>query len=131
MSDDYRQGLISAEQKSQEEYDKAILTLSGSALGLSFIVIQDIVGARAPVDVWAIIAAWGSWAASITTVILSYYLSRTALRKAIAQTDANDFSGGVGGLASKATEVCNISSGVFFIIGVVCLITFTVKNFGT
>ncbi|WP_134984071.1 hypothetical protein [Xanthomonas axonopodis] len=41
---EYRQWLVVAEQKAQEDYDKTVLTLSGGALGISFAFVKDIVG---------------------------------------------------------------------------------------
>ncbi len=40
----YRQHLVDAEQQMQAEYDKAVLVLSGGAIGLSMTFLKDIVG---------------------------------------------------------------------------------------
>ena len=37
----YRAQLVALEQKFQEAYDKAVLILSGGALGLSLVVVKD------------------------------------------------------------------------------------------
>ena len=42
----YRDFLIAAEQKSQEDYDKTVIALSGGALGISFAFATDIVGGQ-------------------------------------------------------------------------------------
>jgi hypothetical protein len=130
-NEEYRNALIAAEQKSQDDYDKTIVTLSGGALGISVVFIKDIIGNSDPVSVWAVITAWSLWAASITSVVISYYLSREALRTTILQTDNNDFSGGVGGCSAKATQVFNAISGILFVVGIVFLIIFTANNLGT
>lgn len=129
MNDEYRKELIAAEQEAQGSYDRAIASFSASALGLSFIVIEDLAG-DSPVMVWAVIAAWSCWSGSIASVITSYFLSSRALRKAILQTDSNDFSEGVGGFSAVATQFFNLLSGVLFIGGIIFLIIFTVNNFG-
>lgn len=130
-NEEYRNALIAAEQKSQDDYDKTIVTLSGGALGISVVFIKDIIGSTDPISVWAVITAWSLWAASITSVVISYYLSREALRATILQTDKNDFSGGVGGCAAKATQIFNAISGILFVVGIVFLIIFTANNLGT
>lgn len=42
--DEWREHLVSAEQKSQEDLDKALLSLSGGALGVSLIFLKDVIG---------------------------------------------------------------------------------------
>ena len=130
MDDEYRNGLIAAEQKSQDDYDKTIVSLSGGALGISILFIENIIGNKEPELIWTVITAWSLWAASLGSVVVSYFLSRVALRKAIHQTDEGDFSDGVGGWASKATQVTNVLSGLLFIAGIVFLIIFASSNIG-
>ena len=40
---DYRKGLQALEQKMQSEYDKAVMALSGGALGVSMTFLKDVV----------------------------------------------------------------------------------------
>lgn len=128
MSDEYRNNLIQAEQKSQDDYDKAIISLSGGALGISLVFYKDVIGSKIPVVPSLLVWSWGIWAASIAAVVLSYFLSRLALRKAIEQTDRNDFSGGVGGLAANLTNYTNALSGIFFVVGISFFIAFAAQN---
>ncbi|BCG65168.1 MAG: hypothetical protein methR_P2990 [Methyloprofundus sp.] len=131
MNESYRNGLITAEQKSQDDYDKTVISLSGGALGISLIFIKDIIGDSEPIMVWTVITAWVLWALSITSVLISYFLSRLALRKSIIQLDNDNFSEGVGGCAAKATQVFNVISGALFILGIVFLIIFSSQNIGS
>ena len=131
MSEEYRNGLITAEQKSQDNYDKTIVSLSGGALGISLIFIKDIIGTSSPVLTWTVIAAWSFWAASLMSVVISHFLSRMALRKAILQADKGDFTEGVGGCAAKATQIFNAISGILFVIGIVLFIIFSANNIGS
>jgi len=127
---DYRATLVAAEQKSQDDYDKTIVSLSGGALGISMVFLSDIVGETAPIAIWSVVTAWGFWAVSLTSVVTSYFFSRIALSKAIQQTDSRELSTKVGGWASIATKHLNSVSGVSFILGVVMLIYFVTKNIG-
>ncbi|MFQ3172121.1 MAG: hypothetical protein ACI9DG_002161 [Oleispira sp.] len=130
MNEEYRNNLIAAEQKSQDDYDKTIVSLSGGALGISIVFIKDIIGTSDPVMLWTVITAWALWATSLASVVTSYFLSRIALRVAILQNDKNDFSAGVGGRAAKATHFFNAISGLMFLSGIVFLIIFSAKNIG-
>lgn len=126
--EEYRNGLIQAEQKSQDDYDKSIVSLSGGALGLSIIFFKEVLGGKAPVHSEILVYSWVAWASSIATVVLSYFLSRLALRKAIEQTDNNDFRAGVGGWAAKLTAYTNALSGLLFIVGIGLFISFSAQN---
>jgi hypothetical protein len=86
-SSKYRDFLLAAEQKSTEEYDKAIMALSGGALVASMAFVKDIAGPT-PVELHFLVLAWLSWVISLSTVLVSYYMSHLALRRAVAQLDA-------------------------------------------
>jgi hypothetical protein len=128
---EYRSTLVAAEQKSQDDYDKTIVSLSGGALGISIVFLSDIVGESVPIVLWSIVAAWAFWALSLTSVVVSYFFSRMALSKAIEQIDKGTIEDNIGGWASPATKISNSVSGISFILGVVMLIYFVTKNIGT
>ena len=125
---EYRNQLIHAEQKSQNDYDKSIISLSGGALGISLLFYRDVVGERIPVCIEFLIFSWGLWAASIVAVVLSYFFSRKAIRKAIIQTDEGDYSEGVGGWAATWTSYTNILSGICFVLAIVSFLNFSFQN---
>ncbi len=128
MSDEYRNDLIQAAQKSQNYYDRSIITLSSGALGISLVFYKDIIGDKMPICPDLLVWSWGLWTASIAFVVFSYYLSHEALRKAIDQTDENDFSDGVGGWAANFTNYANVASGSLFVVAIGLFIVFSSKN---
>lgn len=119
----FRQWLVAAEQRSQELFDKTVLTLSGGALGVSFIFLRDVIGSEPVNSPQLLFGAWLAWALSTSAVLLSYYLSHLALRKAIDQVDRKELpKGGLGGAYAKATGFANLVGALLFLAGV-CLIT--------
>lgn len=42
LANEYRQTLINLEQQMQSTYDKAVMTLSGGALGISLAFLKDV-----------------------------------------------------------------------------------------
>ena len=60
----YRLHLVAAEQKAQEDFDKTILSLSGGALGVSFVFLKDIVGPEHVAAPAWLFAAWLTWASA-------------------------------------------------------------------
>lgn len=126
----YRTSLVTAEQKLQEDLDKMIVSLSGGALGVSFIFLKDIVGGRPIAAHWLLMAAWGLWAASIASVLLSYYVGSALYRKSIDQVDDGTIHlvNEPGGWLNKTALVLNILSGSLFILGVVAMMVFVRQN---
>ncbi|MCX6966983.1 MAG: hypothetical protein NTZ46_04250 [Verrucomicrobia bacterium] len=84
---EYRGLLTKMEQESQADFDKTVLTLSGGALGLSFAFTKDVVGTENVIHTGFLLSAWIGWGLSSTVVLLSFFTSQLALRKAIRQLD--------------------------------------------
>ena len=117
---EYRQGLVEAEQKSQVEFDKTVLTLSGGALGVSFAFIKQFVGPGpgGADNLGLMLVAWMCWVFSVTAVLVSHFLSTSALRGAIDQVDAGTIrSQRPGGMYDRLLVPLNIASGVLFVAG--------------
>ncbi|MBK9130614.1 MAG: hypothetical protein IPM20_03080 [Gammaproteobacteria bacterium] len=126
---EYRQWLVAAEQKSQEDFDKTVLSLSGGALGISFVFLKDIVGPDSIVYPWYLLVAWLSWGLSTFAVLASYYLSHQALRHAISQVDGKTiYDQPAGGRYSKWTAFLNAAGATLFLIGVICITVFAGAN---
>ena len=93
MGDDglkeYIQHLVLAGQKTQEDFDKTVLSLSGGALGISFAFIKDYLGENPIKDQSFLMSAWICWGLSVTIILISYYFSILALNKAVDQVDTN------------------------------------------
>jgi len=125
----YRDLLISSEQKSQEHYDRAVLTLSGGALGVSFAFVRDIVGPQCIASPSLLVAAWACWGLSVSSALFSFFFSRMALRRAIRQLDSGAiYQQRPGGLPDVLTAILNASGGLLFLTGLVLIAVFTWYN---
>ena len=83
----YRNVLIALETKSQTEYDRLVVALSGGALGISFAFVERFVGDDPPLALWTLMAAWVAWVCSLALMLGSHFFSTKALRKAVIQVD--------------------------------------------
>ncbi len=132
MSDElkeYREHLIKADQKSQEDFDKTLITVATSSLGVSMIFVRDFVGEGGVVNPRLILLGWGLLAASVGCVLCGFYLSRFALRKAINQIDENSiYTEKAGGRLSGVVEGLNCISGLLLLFGFVAVISFAYVN---
>jgi hypothetical protein len=125
----YRDHLVLAEQKAQEDFDKTVLSLSGGALGISFAFVTDVAGD--PPFKWPLLllGAWACWGSSVFSVLVSYFASHLALRRAIRQVDTGEiYNERVGGIYDLATAVLNGLGAVLFVAGVILITCFAYAN---
>jgi len=126
---DYRKHLQIAEQKSQEDFDKTVLSLSGGALGISFVFLKDVIGPNPISEPGLLFAAWVAWGSSTFCVLASYYASHLALREAINQIDKKTIRNGrPGGAYNLITACLNAAGAVLFLIGVLAITLFANAN---
>jgi hypothetical protein len=126
---EYRRHLIAAEQKAQEDFDKTIVSLSGGALGVSFVFLKDFVGVGPILFRSLLFAAWICWGVSVTSVLFSFFASNLALRRAIAQVDSDKaYVESIGGILSKITAILNVLGGILFFAGVIFIALFVMYN---
>lgn len=75
----YRDLLQELSVKSQEQYDKTVITLSTGALGLSFAFIKDVVDIKIASNINFLTGAWICFTLSVLSVLLSFLASKYAL----------------------------------------------------
>ena len=134
MMDEYRQHLVLARQKAQEDYDKTLIYLSGGALGISFAFIDKLTDG--PPFAWQclLFIAWGSWIASLVIMLLSFRSSRAALERAIEEVDnytVDTVDKRPGGIFAVVTEHANWLGLFTFLAGLVAIGVFVWKNLGS
>ena len=128
----YRNHCIDAGQKAQDSYDRALLALSGGALGVSLVFLKDIVGTAPIVSRDLLVAAWVCWTGSIVGIVASFVVSQSALRTAVQQVDAGTIRDErPGRWYSRATVTLNGAAGVLFFVGVILMLLFVNDNLGT
>jgi hypothetical protein len=113
----YRAQLVSQEQKSQEAYEKAVLALSGGALGLSLVVVKDL-RLQGGGGVGLVVLALLCWALSVSFILFSLMSSRKALRSAIGRVDRGVSSARLGEPSDRVAWGLSTGSGVLFLVGV-------------
>jgi hypothetical protein len=127
--DEYRELLSSLEEKMQSEYDKAVMTLSGGALGISLTFLKDIVKQTPLIHPGWLMAAWICWGASVGAVLMSFLTSLNAMRKALRQVELKViYYEKPGGWLDILTLVLNIMSGGLFLFGVIFIAVFMEQN---
>lgn len=85
----YRDQLMLAEAKAQEDYDKTLVFLSSGAIAVTVSFIHNIIPLASAVSCAFIFFAWVMWGISLLCVLCAYLTSNYALRKSIQQVDNN------------------------------------------
>ena len=80
-----RKLLIDAEREASRSFDKTLITLSAGALVLSVTFVRDL--KFVPDDNWKIYVAWFAFILSLLTIMISFLLSQSAMRR---QREIND-----------------------------------------
>lgn len=126
VADSYRNTLIKSMQASQDSYDKYIISLSSSALGLSFVFLDKLIDIDHAYFKWLLLSSWISWALAITFTVTSFYVSQRALEHALNEwEDSRSVSRTTW---DNVTRWLNAFSGLTFIGGVGALISFVYLN---
>jgi hypothetical protein len=125
----YRDSLLSLKEKMEAQYDKAVLTLSGGAIGISITFTKELIGKdhlNAPN--W-LVTAWLCWSASLAAILWSFYTSAKAMETAILQTDQHAlYRERRGGIFDWLTRYLNAIAGALFIFGLVSITVFVRLN---
>ena len=126
---EYRSTLQRLAEQSQSDYDKAVMTLSGGALGISFGYLKDVAGPPPHLYNYLLNLAWSAWTISVVACLFSLAFSGLALRKEIAKLD-EDWSQPTEGTTiwDKLTGVLNWSGGTLFAVGAFLMIFFVALN---
>jgi len=125
-----RQAAIDAEGEVSASFDKAMLTLSAGALGLSITFIHQV--APNPRYICLLLAAWLAFAGSLLATLLSFLLSQTSLRRYREIMDNRYLrkSDDERNRPATWTNALNIISIAVFTTGAVLLVAFCFLNLG-
>jgi hypothetical protein len=117
-----RKRLTDLHEKATDAFDKAVMTLSGGALGISIAFIHDV--AHHPKDRGIIAASWAAFSLSLLLILWSFLSSERAVVKMVHQHDHE-----VGDIPrGKMTDLLNWGSAGAFVLGVVLLVIFACLN---
>lgn len=118
----YRHDLLSIQKEQIISYDKAILSLSGGALGITIAFSDKFGGSTIPTVTWALLAAWAAFSIAIAFNVLSYLFSSYDMEVEIEKVRQSIIMGGEelasGNRWRRATQCVNILALVAFIGGV-------------
>ena len=118
------------ERESINQFGKTILTLTGGAFAVSFILLKDIMKSADTTNKGCLVAAWVCWSAAMLCALLGFYRSQLAPRRA-----QKLFNRGLRGLdpveasrMGKITRSLNPLAGFWFMVGLVLMIAFGATN---
>jgi len=135
---DERKALIDAERESARLFDKAILTLTSGAFGLSLAFIRQIVPSIRCGTKLFLIFGWTGFSLSLLSTLISFLISQFACRKQREileleysrdqKQNSQEDKQNIKNKWARCTNRLNISSLVFFILGLIFLAVFVIIN---
>jgi protein-S-isoprenylcysteine O-methyltransferase Ste14 len=117
-----RKRLLLLHEKATESFDRAIMTVSGGALGISIAFVHDV--ASKPVHRWVLGVSWLFFALSLLLILWSFLTMERATVRMLGQMEdeVEEIPRG------KLTDYANWGSAAAFICGVVFLVIFAWLN---
>lgn len=126
----YRQELVDSKNTSQDELDKALLTLSAGAFGITFAFINDFI-TGAPVCISLLFVSWISWGLTIGFCLVAYYLSVVSFERSLKKLSADPesiYEEPQNDQIDTSIKVLNIISLIGFLLGLLTIGIFVYLN---
>ena len=133
LYDETRKDLLNRELSNSQIYDRSILTLSTSALGISLAFIKDIVPLEEAHCSVLLTVSWWLFGLAIILTMTSFLVSQWAIKKQLVYAEKY-YLEGIEKYQKKKnkyatiTDCLNISSGLIFISAIVLTIAFVQIN---
>jgi hypothetical protein len=127
---DERKLLIDEEREAARTFDKAMLTLSGGALGLSITFIRQL--APKPHLIGLLVTAWSCLAVALLATILGLHISQSAIRRARDMLD--DDQRGISDALNRKNDPARLTNcfnwiaAFAFLAGIAFLAVFAIFN---
>lgn len=126
----YRDWLVQADHQASLNYDKAVMALSGGALGVSVTFLKDIVPAPILSTKPLLYVSWIAFAVSLAAILISYPFSMASLRNTVRQVDDGSiYTKPIGGFATNFTEFLRVLAAIGFLVGVAGFVWFALVNY--
>lgn len=124
--------LVKKQISNAENFDRSVLTLSASALGLSLAFVKDIEPLAQAHERYLLVLSWCLFGAAVISTMISFLTSQEAIRLQIIAAERyyvhRDESALKESLASKLTSRLNTFSGIAFVAGIILTIIFVGLN---
>ena len=134
MYDEFRDELYKRELSNSEGFDKAILSLSSAGLAISLTFIKAIVPINEAIYIYWLYSSWVFFGVAIVSTLISFMFSNQGLKKQLKLAEQyylenQDDAFNKPHWFAKATDLCNLLSGVVFIFAFSSVIIFSIANF--
>lgn len=126
----YREYLVELYTKTQEEFDRTLLALSGGALGVSFAFVKDFLGTGNVVRKDLLFVSWCCWIVTLALTLISQYLASVTIGIALKKLDRQKWldPDEPGGRLAKGVTVGTGAAGLFFLVGLLFMAHFVILN---
>jgi hypothetical protein len=130
----FRRSLVDTYYQASRDYDRAVLTLSAGALGISIAFVRDLAPDPLPLTKGWLGNAWVFLGISLLSTLTSLLTGQYALRRTIAQVDTMirekrmEPTERPGGCLGATTSALNVCSTLALVVGIFFLALFALAN---
>jgi hypothetical protein len=122
----FRDDLLKRQLSNNENYDRAILTLSTAALGLTVTFIRNLTTLKCP---GVLITAWVCMVLAIMAIVISYPISQKAIDKQLEFAERYYIQDDESAADAKNHlaiyhDIFVTSAGFIFVAGIICILVF-------
>lgn len=126
---DFRENSETTLTKSQDDFEKQLVYISGGALTVSMFLIEKVVKDLSRADCkWVLITCWTMLGFTLVVNLLSHFLCINFNYKTIEEIDADNYNPAKARRRNGIIKVVNVSTFITLILGIILLIIFTSIN---
>lgn len=126
---DFRAHSEATLNKSQDDFEKQLVYISGGALAVSMFLMEKVVKDLAKAECkWLLIACWATLGFTLIVNLLSHFLCVQFNYKTIEEIDADTYNFSKARTRNRIVKIINAATLVTLISGIILLIIFTSIN---
>lgn len=130
---DTRDDLLKRQLSNSENFDKAILTLSTAALGISLTFTKYVVPLQSAAYLWTLRLSWVLFTLAIISTLCSFLLSQCGIKTQLRHAEKyylerKDEFLAKGNRAARYTERAAYASAILFVGAIILLVLFVSLN---
>jgi hypothetical protein len=127
---EYRQGLVEQVQQHSESFDKTIITIASSSLGISVAFLKDIVPEPNKWTIPLLVLSWLLLSVSLAAIVFSMLMAIWGRKDMINQIDKTLISDNPGPKWKSSTTALTLSwiSAISLVLGIFFYLLFAIIN---
>jgi len=126
---DFKESLESILEKSQDDFEKQLIYISGGALSISMFFIEKVIkDLHQASNKWLLITSWFLFGVTLFVNLFSHFLAGNSVYKTLSEINCDDYDKSRADKRNQTISTINISTLCSLGLGVLLLILFITIN---